>query len=178
MIEEIEIWKDIPEYEGLYQVSNFGKVKSLPRNTTKGGILKPRKNRGGYLQLQLTKNGIRKTFTIHKLVALAFILNPENLPCVNHKDENKENNHVDNLEFCTIQYNNCYGSRIERMSKNISLSLKGKYVGENSPFYGKHHTEETKQKLRKPKSEEHKKKLSQALKGKRKTSGGYIWRYK
>jgi len=96
----IEEWKDIPGYEGLYEVSNLGRVR---RN---GKILKPSKNRYGYFQLVLSKDGTKRTFTIHRLVAYAFINNPDNLPCINHKDEDKTNNAVNNLEWCDSRYNN------------------------------------------------------------------------
>lgn len=90
-----EIWKDIKDYEELYQVSNFGRVKSLYTNR----ILKGSKNnRGGYLKVSLCKNNIKSTKTIHRLVAQAFIPNPENKPQVNHIDENKTNNMVSNIE--------------------------------------------------------------------------------
>lgn len=177
MEKKTEVWKSL-DFMGYpdYEISNFGRVKSLPRNTTKGGIMKPRKTKDGYLQLHLTYNGKRKTFRVHKLVALAFLENPENLPCINHKDENKENNHVDNLEFCDIRYNNCYGSRLERQSKsmkgkifsdehkrNISKAQKGKIIseetkrkmseshkGEKGFWYGKHLPNKVKEKMRKP----------------------------
>ena len=110
-----EIWKDIPSYEGLYQVSNLGRVKSLKRQL----ILKPMRTKKGYLCVALYKCPIRKFKPIHRLVAQAFIPNPKNLPQVNHKDENKENNYVDNLEYCTNKYNELYGTRIERVSKNL-----------------------------------------------------------
>lgn len=114
-----EIWKDIEGYEGLYQVSNLGRVKSLPRfrnNQFNGSeiIMKPHFI-NGYLNIMLVKDGIKKRFFVHRLVACAFIPNPYNLPFVNHKDENKENNCVDNLEWCTAKYNSNYGNRNKKM---------------------------------------------------------------
>lgn len=121
-----EIWKDIPDYEGLYQVSNLGRIKSLDRIVTskrgwskfvKGRILKPSKHHYGYLQVSLLRNGNQKPVWIHSLVAQSFIPNPDKFPCVNHKDECKTNNMVDNLEWCDIAYNNAHGTRVERLSK-------------------------------------------------------------
>lgn len=108
-----EIWRDIIGYEGLYQVSNFGNVKSLGNGIckTKEKIMKARKNKWGYLYLNLSKGGKKKTYTIHRLVAHAFLPNPYNLPQVNHKDEDKTNNRVDNLEFCSAKSNCNYGTR-------------------------------------------------------------------
>ena len=96
--------KDIKNYEGLYQVTENGDVWSVRRNR----FLKPYKNQLGYLRVVLSKKGKVKKYSVHRLVAEAFIDNPNNYPCVNHKDENKLNNNVDNLEWCTIRYNNCY----------------------------------------------------------------------
>ena len=99
-----EIWKDIKGYEGKYQISNLGKVKSLIGNSK---ILKP-EIRAGYYSIQLCKNGKCTHKRIHRLVAEAFIPNPNNLPMINHKDENKLNNNVDNLEWCDNTYNSQY----------------------------------------------------------------------
>lgn len=103
-----EIWKDIQGYEGYYQVSNLGRVKSFPRRGThinKIHILKPSKNRKGYYQVVLSKNSEYQSKKIHRLVAKAFLENPNNYQQVNHIDGNKENNRVDNLEWCTNEYN-------------------------------------------------------------------------
>ena len=124
---EEEIWKDIEGYEGYYMVSNMGNVKSVERTARIGNgyrtvherILKPRKNNDGYPYVNLCKDGNVKTCTIHRLVAQAFIPNPQSLPQVNHIDENKENNHVDNLEFCDIVYNCNYGTRNQKISKPV-----------------------------------------------------------
>lgn len=94
-----EEWRDINGYEGLYQVSNFGRVKSFHRGTTK--IIKPQINRKGYLNITMNKNGMQKTFRIHRLVAEMFILNTDCKPQVNHRDGHKLNNHVNNLEWVT-----------------------------------------------------------------------------
>ena len=110
-----EIWKDIDGYNGKYQVSNFGRVKSIIFN--KERILKFRISEKGYSIVQLNINGIKKNYRVHRLVAQAFIPNPDNLPQINHKDENKLNNCVDNLEWCTNKYNANYGTHIERSSK-------------------------------------------------------------
>ena len=96
-----EIYKDIVSYEDLYEVSDTG----LVRNKVSGKILKPLKNNRGYLHVRLYKDGIGKFKLVHRLVANAFIPNPLNLPEVNHIDENKSNNNVDNLEWCSRQYN-------------------------------------------------------------------------
>lgn len=113
----MEIWKDIKGYEGLYQVSNLGRVKSLNYNHTgKEKILKEGKCSGGYVCVHLCKKGKMRTVLIHRLVAQAFIPNPDNLPQVNHKDENKQSNIVENLEWCDQNYNNNYGTRIQRTS--------------------------------------------------------------
>lgn len=108
-----EIWKDIESYEGLYWISNLGNVKS------KRKILKP--INGEYLKVGLSKNGVQTTKAIHRLVAEAFVLNPQNKPMVNHKDENKHNNNVSNLEWCTNLYNINYGKRNEKISKTNSI---------------------------------------------------------
>ena len=117
---EKEIWKPILNYEGLYEVSNWGRVKSLKFG--KERILKPGTNKYGYLIVILCKNGKVKSFSVHRLVAEAFLPNPHNYPCVNHKDECKTNNNVNNLEWCTYTYNNNYGTKIERISKNRDTS--------------------------------------------------------
>lgn len=116
----VEVFIDIKGYEGLYQVSNYGRVRSLNYNHTgETRVLKPRKDTKGYLLVHLCKNGKQKNCKIHRLVATAFIPNPDELPCVNHIDECKTNNIVTNLEWCTVKYNTNYGTAIERRSKRV-----------------------------------------------------------
>ena len=105
-----EIWKNIMGFNG-YQVSNFGRVRSF--KTYK--ILKQTTNNKGYKTLGLCKKGKMRTFLVHRLVADAFIPNPDKLPCINHKDENPSNNYVSNLEWCDQKYNTNYGTCINRM---------------------------------------------------------------
>lgn len=116
-------WKNIEGYEGLYQVSNLGRVKSIRSNT----ILRPYDIGRGYLAVKLCKNGINKNHKLHRLVAEAFIPNPDNLPCVNHKDENKANNCVDNLEWCSYSYNNNYGDKNKPI---LQYTIDGEFVKE------------------------------------------------
>lgn len=118
----MEQWKAIKGYEGLYQVSNTGKVRSLNYKCS-GKIkeLSPGDNGLGYLQVNLYKEGKCKRFKVHRLVVQAFIGEIPKGLVVNHKDENPQNNNVDNLEICTYEYNNNYGTRNER----LSASMKG-----------------------------------------------------
>ena len=113
-MQEQEIWKDAPGYEGVYKVSNLGRVLSVSyRHTGKPKILKPKK-RQGYLAIHRRNFGC--DVSIHRLVAMAFIPNPDNLPCVNHINEDKYDNRACNLEWCTYQHNNTYGHRLEKMA--------------------------------------------------------------
>lgn len=124
-----EEWKDIENYEGLYQISNLGRVKSLGNGksgNSKERILKQKINKNGYCCVALCKEGKPKYYQVHRLVAQTFLPNPDNLPQVNHIDENKQNNCVSNLEFCTQKYNNIYGTRLERCSKSMIGKNKGK----------------------------------------------------
>ena len=175
-----EIWKDIEGYEGLYEVSSYGRVKSLGQFVNhnyggyayrKGRILKPANNGQGYLQVVLYKNGYKKTFKVHRLVAEAFLDNPDNLPCVNHRDENPLNNIVSNLEWCTVKYNVNYGTGLKRMSEKLSkpvlqYTLDGELIKEWSSarecdkngFCYQH--------------------ISACCRGQLKQHKGFIWRYK
>lgn len=113
-----EVWKDIPSYEGLYQVSNLGNVKSLNfHRENKECILKTHKNRCGYLEVRLYKKGTSKVYSIHRLVMLAFV--GESNLTVNHKDENKENNRLCNLEYMTKKENVRYSQAFKIMGVNI-----------------------------------------------------------
>ena len=128
-----ELWRDIKNYEGHYQVSNFGRVKSIKFG--KEIILKPVTDRHGYLLVSLWKNNKQKTYKVHRLVAEAFIDNTDNLPQVNHKDENPLNNNVNNLEWCNSKYNCNFGTRIERISKRrsktvLQYDLEGNFIRE------------------------------------------------
>lgn len=121
-----EIWVDIKGYENIYQISSYGNIKSLNRKvrcgygkyrTEYGKIIKPQLNKTtGYYSVVLRNDNITRTFNVHRLVALHFVLNPFNLPQVNHKDENKLNNRADNLEWCAHRYNQNYGTHNLRMS--------------------------------------------------------------
>lgn len=114
-----EIFKEIEGYEN-YQVSNYGSVKSLGNGKTrKEKVLKPTKNKDGYLRVGLCKQGKRKMYLVHRLVTSAFIENPNNYEEVNHKDEDKTNNKVENLEWCDHKYNINYGTRTEKISKQV-----------------------------------------------------------
>lgn len=125
-----EIWKNVPikEYEGLYQVSNLGRVRSKDRwihqknnskSFKKGRILKSLSNDKGYYKVVLCNKPHRKRFYVHRLVALAFIPNLNNLPEINHKDENTHNNCASNLEWCSRLYNINYGTLNERRIKSV-----------------------------------------------------------
>ncbi len=129
-----EIWKDVQNFEGLYQVSNLGRIKSFRKSTKYGCqneyILKPSIANNGYAQVTLYNNTARHKFLVHRLIASAFIPNPDNLPQINHKDENRLNNCVSNLEWCTAEYNNAYGTArlraVDTRSKPIEqLSFDG-----------------------------------------------------
>ena len=171
-----EVWKDIEEYEGLYQVSNLGRVKSLNRYIIssngktlfyKEKILKLRKNKHGYLYVFLYKNTVQKFYTIHRLVANAFIENPNNYPCINHKDENKENNKVSNLEWCTYLYNNTYGTRIERIIKSQFIPI---YCLETNKCYNS--IKQASEELNLDRTN-----IVNALRGRQKQTKGYTFRY-
>lgn len=124
LMSSVEVWKDIENYEGLYQVSNLGRVRSLDRvdankHYRKGRVIAYSMSSSGlgYRQVSLWRDGKRENRLIHRIVASAFLDNYDNLPQVNHKDENKENNTVSNLEWCSALYNVMYGTRNERMAK-------------------------------------------------------------
>ena len=120
-----EIWKDIEGYEGLYQVSNLGRVKSLKVSKIKSErIRKSYQQSSGYISIVLCKNGKVTNHKIHRLVANAFIDNPDNLPEINHKDEDKTNNCVDNLEWCDSSYNKNYGTRTEKFIRSRGTPVK------------------------------------------------------
>lgn len=138
--ESSEIWKDIKGYEGYYQVSNYGRVKSSPRIIVRGDINQPIKTRirksfitMGYLKLGLSKKGKTENVFVHRLVAEAFIPNPNNYPQVNHKNENKTDNRVENLEWCDSRYNNNFGSHNRRaaLTKNKGCRILQKPMTEN-----------------------------------------------
>lgn len=177
---ENEIWKPVVGYEGLYEVSNLGRVRSLDRyakqpkgglRLIKGRILNQYINRCGYLFVSLSKNGKVKKITIHRLVAQAFIPNPDNLPEVNHKDECKTNNRADNLEYCTRKYNLYYGTgnsrRADKQSKPVlQFDLQGNFIKEWSSLieagrngFGQGN-------------------ISLCCQGKQKFHKGFIWKYK
>lgn len=163
----IEVWKDIKGYEGLYQVSNLGRVRSLNYNKTKTvRTLKLTSNAKGYLQLILHKNGKISSRKVHRLVAEAFIPNPEELPQVNHKDENKTNNCVDNLEWCTNYYNAWYGTKIDKMRKKRSKPILCVETGVIYPCIM-----EIERQLGIPNTN-----ITACCKGRRKTAGGYHWK--
>lgn len=132
-----EWWKQVPGYEGLYMVSDRGRVKSLDRyvkhwrgglSLKPGRILKPGKDRCGYLHVILCNDGKNTKHLVHRLVAMAFIPNPKNLPEVNHKNEDKTDNRVENLEWVSHKYNSNHGTRNERISSTMTNGKQSKTV--------------------------------------------------
>ncbi len=176
-----EEWKDVEGYEGLYQVSNFGKIRSIYRYKRE---LKPLYTNSGYIQAQLCKDKTVKAVLVHRIVANAFIPNTENKPCINHKDGNKHNNHISNLEWCTFSENEkhsykvlkkktskgrlgMYGSKCYNHRNIIQYTIDGKFVkeyesrGEASRITGISSGS-----------------IWLAMNGKRNYAGGFIWKYK
>ena len=128
-----EIWKDIKGYEGIYQISNLGQVKSLHNKLgQKELIMKQNLKRNGYYQIRLKNNGKQKDYIVHRLVAQAFIDNPMKLPCINHIDENKTNNNVENLEWCTVEYNIA-----QQFCGSFKITVKGRTIVNSIFFCGK-----------------------------------------
>lgn len=171
-----EIWKDIIGYEGHYQVSNLGNVKSLERkdrlgNKRKEKLLKSCTNPKGYHHVVLSLNGSTHHKSVHRLVAIAFIPNPHNYPQVNHIDENKANNCITNLEWCTYKYNANYGTRIQRISEtNILNNKSGKPVTNGFEIFQS--ISYASRSLNISRSS-----INQCVRGLRKTVGGFTWRY-
>lgn len=127
----LELWADIEGYEGKYQVSTEGRVRSLNYNHTGvPQILKAVKDTKGYLHVGLNKDGKQKKFKVHRLVAQAFLYCKDRGSLqINHKDENKTNNRIENLEYCDCKYNINYGTKIEKQSKPVNqLTLEGKLI--------------------------------------------------
>ena len=175
----VEVWRPVRDFEGLYEVSNLARVRSVSRwvqaGTTKrlakSTILKSHPLPSGYLTVTLKDKGRTATVTIHRLVAEAFVPNPNNLQDVNHKDEEKTNNLPSNLEWCDRKYNINYGTGKYRKTENYrkpieQLTLDGKHVA---------YFESARQAARV--TDYKQSRLWEALSGKRKTAYGYQWRY-
>lgn len=180
--EQQEEWRDIKGYEGIYQVSNMGRVKSLPHRhknrcsyyMTKERILSMRVcgTQREYLAVMLCVDNIHKQFKIHRLVAEAFIPNPNNYKEINHKDENKANNNVENLEWCTRSYNVNYGrgkeKRVLQLREPVlQYSLDGKLIAEYNSF------REAAEAVNGSSCN-----ISHCIRGDIKTHKGYIWKRK
>ena len=182
-----EIWKPISGYEGVYEVSNLGRVRSCDRFVVcndgrkykrKGKVLHQSYDANKYYKVALCKNGKQKNFSVHRLVAQAFLPNPENKEQVNHKDETRTNNRVENLEWATTSENINYGTRNERVAKAVSktkskpvlqFTREGKFIAE---FYG---ASEANRNTGICVSSIHR--VARGVK-RYKTAGGYIWKYK
>lgn len=173
----MEIWRDVTGFEALYQVSNYGKVKSYDRAvpyprgqreiaTKKGKILTPKITRTGYCEVVLVgADGSRHNKKVHRLVAEAFIPNPDKLPYINHIDENKQNNNVSNLEWCTPKYNS--GEYTKRRCSFTQYDLNGNFIKDwNSMTEASLAVKGTKYGINK------------CCVGKLKTYKGFIWKYK
>lgn len=167
----MEIWRDIKDFEG-YQVSNYGRVRSNGKEVKYSDgrvyvynkILKPRGDTYLYVNMYVGGKTLRKS--VHRLVAKAFLPNPEELPEVNHKDENKKNNNVENLEWCTKEYNLTYGTRLEKFHKPVmAISIED---GHTLFFQS---IKEAKEKGFKSPS------IVDCCKGRKKTYKNYIWKY-
>ena len=173
--ENEEVWKDVSGYEGLYQVSDKGRVKSLWFG--KERILKPGKLKKGYLQVSLSKNREMKGYKVHRLVCQTFLPNPNNLPEVNHKDEDKTNNKVENLEWCDRKYNNNYGNHNQKVFEKttngklskpvLQFTKSGEFIQEWKS------TMDVKRNLGFDQGH-----ISQCCLGKLKSAYGFIWKYK
>lgn len=153
--------KDIKNYEGLYAVTSCGKIWSYHSKK----FLKLSTDSEGYLKVCLYKDNGKKQYYIHRLVAMAYLPNPENLPQINHKDENKTNNCLQNLEWCDSKYNNNYGTKIDRQKKPIlQFTLDGEFVREwpSATDVG----------------QEVKKQINNCLRGRAKSAYNYLWKYK
>ena len=164
-----EIWKPIKDFENLYEISNLGRIKSLYFNKEK--ILKPRLTLDNYYQIDLCKNKKIYKKYIHRLVAEAFIPNPNNLPIINHIDENSKNNVISNLEWCDSKYNNNYGNCKNKISEANSIKinqydLNGNFVKQ---WLGINNASRC--------LKINKGNICMCCKGKRNNAGGYIWRY-
>lgn len=163
-----EKWKDVKNYEGLYQISNLGEIKSYYKGCK---VLKINITACGYCYITLYKNKKPKRFPIHRLVAQAFIKNPNNYLFINHKDENKLNNNVNNLEWCSHKYNCNYGSRNYRCAlhnwKRVQrYNRQNELIGEFPSLKEAEKITGVKYQL-----------ISRVCRGKRKTAGGSIWKY-
>lgn len=170
-----EIWKDVVGYEGFYKVSSLGKVRSMARHGTPDRIVRAIPDKNGYLRVHLSKNGERRNVCVHRLVAIAFVENPNNKPQVNHKDECKTNNEVANLEWVTCLENNNYGTRNSRVSKSkrntncksiLQLDKRGNVIREwvSINEVERQHGYDTGL-------------LSKCCKGRKKSAYGYLWVY-
>ena len=159
-----EIWKDIKKMNDRYEVSTYGRV----RNKKTGLIRKPGRDRDGYLIMRLCG----KTEKIHRLVALAFIPNPENKKEVNHIDEDKENNYVNNLEWVTRKENVNWGTGTNRMAKTKRIAIVGKNITNNKEYFF-----ESMRDAERQTGADHSH-ISACIKGKSKTAGGFTWKKK
>lgn len=169
-----KLWKEIPDTDRKYLISTDGEVMAISRRVkfgnvyrwTKTKLLSPRDNGKGYLELEF----LGKHHYIHRLVAEAFIPNPYNFPCINHKDENKENNSVENLEWCDYSYNTNYGTRTKRAKEK---RFGDRFVVINLDTGDVYQTPKDASRA----TGIHNDSISRVCKGKSKTAGGYRWRY-
>jgi len=177
-----EVWKDIKGYEGIYQVSNTGKIKRIGKYSNQFGytwesdrLLKPSPKDNQYLIVNLSKNGKIKQKYVHRLVAEAFIPNPENKPTINHKDGDRSNNHVSNLEWATYAENNIHSIEVlDRDTKNSSDSKPVLQFDKQGNFIKEYPSMREAQRQTGIYGID---KVCNRVKY-RHTAGGYIWRYK
>lgn len=178
MESEKEIWKPVVGYEGLYEVSNLGRVRSVDRfvlqqgrqQIYRGRIMALTINNSGYKTVRLSSNNKKKGMLVHRLVAESFLSNPYNFPCVNHKDENKLNNNLQNLEWCSLSYNVNYGTSTERRARKMGNEIAQYNIDGNliATYYSPGNAERT--------TGVSKSTIKDCVKGKLFTAGGFVWK--